>query len=57
MSQRIADLAQTAIGKTNVVFALGIIENAFDETCKIVALPKEDGSEYHPEISYTCYEI
>lgn len=50
MSQQIADIAQTAIGKTNVVFALGIIENAFDETCKIVALPKEEIMAQEPEL-------
>lgn len=50
MSQRIADLARTAIEKTNVVFALGILENAFDETCKIVALPKEEIMMLEPEL-------
>lgn len=50
MSHRIADLAQTAIGKTNIVFALGVIENAFDETCKIVALPKEEIMAKEPEL-------
>ena len=50
MSQRIADVAQTAMGKTNLVFGLGIIENAFDETCKIVALPKEEIMTQEPEL-------
>ncbi|GAB6152280.1 lactate racemase domain-containing protein [Desulfosporosinus burensis] len=50
MSKRIADIAQTSIEKTNIVFALGIIENAFDETCKIVALPKEEIMTQEPEL-------
>jgi len=42
MSRRIEDIALTAIGKTNVLFAVGILENAYDETSKIVALPREE---------------
>jgi len=50
MPQRIADIAQTSIEKTNVIFALGIIENAFDETSKIVALSKEEIMTQEPEL-------
>jgi hypothetical protein len=50
MSRRIAGIARTALEKTNVVFALGILENAFDETCKIVALPKEEIMKREPEL-------
>lgn len=50
MSRRIADIAQTAIERGNVVFALGIIENAFDETSKIAALPREEIMAQEPEL-------
>lgn len=42
MSRRIEDIALTAIEKTNVLFAVGIMENAYDETSRIVALPREE---------------
>ncbi|MCG8485825.1 MAG: lactate racemase domain-containing protein [Clostridia bacterium] len=41
MSGRIEEMARVAIDKANIAFAIGIIENAYDETSKIVALPKE----------------
>lgn len=42
MSRRIEDLAREAIEKSNLIFGVGILENAYDETCKIVALPREE---------------
>jgi hypothetical protein len=50
MSPRIADLAQTALEKSNIILGLGIIENPFDETCKLVALPKEEIMVKEPEL-------
>lgn len=50
MSERIADIAQTSIEKSNVLFALGILENAFEETCKIVALSKDEIMRREPEL-------
>ncbi|MGE4284370.1 MAG: lactate racemase domain-containing protein [Clostridia bacterium] len=42
MSDRIADIAKATLEKSNIVFGIGLIENAYDETCKIIALPKEE---------------
>lgn len=42
MSRRIEDLARVAIEKSNVIFGVGILENAYDETSKIVALPRDE---------------
>jgi len=50
MSQRIADICRTSLENNNVVLGLGIIENAFDETCKIVAVPKEEIMLKEPEL-------
>ena len=50
MSQRIEDFARTAIEKSNVIFGVGILENAYDETSKIVALPKEEILAREPEL-------
>lgn len=50
MSQRIEDLATVAIETSNVIFGVGILENAFDETCKIVALPREEILAREPDL-------
>ncbi|GAB6171288.1 lactate racemase domain-containing protein [Paradesulfitobacterium aromaticivorans] len=42
MSRRIEDIARVALEQSNVIFGVGILENAYDETSKIVALPREE---------------
>ena len=39
MSQNIHDVAQLAISRTNILFGLGIVENAYDRTMSVSALP------------------
>ncbi len=50
MSPRIEDVARAAIAKANVIFGVGILENAYDETLKIVALPREEILAQEPEL-------
>ena len=42
MSANIRDAAEIAIAKANIAFGLGIVENAYDQTMLISALPAED---------------
>jgi hypothetical protein len=39
--ERVEEIARVAIDKSKIAFAVGIIENAYDETYKITAIPKE----------------
>jgi len=68
MSRRIEDLARVSIENSNVIFGVGILENAYDETCKIVALPREEilalepgllqeARGYLPQILFTDYDV
>lgn len=41
MPERIEEIAEVALAKSKIIFGVGIIENAFDETSKIVAIPAE----------------
>ena len=41
LAERVRSVGETAIEKSNIKFALGIIENAYDETCKIKAVAAE----------------
>ena len=50
MSRRIEDLARAAVAQSNVLFAVGILENAYDETSRIVALPREQIMAREPEL-------
>ncbi len=42
MARNVPAIGRVVIEKKNIVFAIGIIENAYDETAKIVALRKEE---------------
>jgi len=50
MSVRIEEVARVAIEKSNIAFGLGIMENAYDETSRIVAIPKEKIMCEEPEL-------
>lgn len=50
MSRRIADIAQAAFAEVNIAFGVGILENAYDETSNIVALPREEIMAREPEL-------
>jgi len=41
MSENIYAIANVSIKKTNIIFGIGIIENAFHETYRIIAIPAE----------------
>jgi len=50
MSARIEEVARVAIEKSNIAFGLGIMENAYDETSRMVAIPKEKIMSEEPEL-------
>ncbi|WP_240688905.1 lactate racemase domain-containing protein [Ammoniphilus sp. YIM 78166] len=45
---RVEEIARVAIEKSKIAFAVGMIENAYDETLKIVAIPRERIMEEEP---------
>lgn len=47
---RIEEMARVAIKKSKIVFGVGIIENAYDETFKIVSIPSEKIMEEEPKL-------
>jgi len=49
MSARVEEVARVAIEKSNIAFGVGIIENAYDETSRIVAIPREKIMDEEPE--------
>ena len=38
---RVREIAETALNRANILFAVGILENAYDETFRIAAIPAE----------------
>lgn len=50
MSKRIEDIARLALKESNIVFGVGIIENAYDETSNIVAIPREKIMDEEPPL-------
>lgn len=46
----IEEMAETAIKNSKIAFGVGIIENAYDETMKIVAIPSESIMEQEPDL-------
>jgi len=49
MSARVEEIARVAIEKSNIAFGIGIIENAYDETSRIVAIPRQKIIDEEPE--------
>lgn len=41
MAENIKKIGKEIFQRSNILFGVGLIENAYDETCKIIALPKE----------------
>ncbi len=56
MSSRIEIIARHILNKTNIVFGVGILENAYDETCGIVVLPGEEIMEKEPNLLKTAWQ-
>lgn len=50
MSENIRRIAKVVIERKNIVFGVGIIENAYDETYKIIAMPKEEIEQEEPKL-------
>ncbi len=50
MAAMIKELAEHLIEKTSIVFGLGLVENAYDETCQITALPAEEIIDKEPDL-------
>ncbi|OHD22586.1 MAG: hypothetical protein A2Y38_00500 [Spirochaetes bacterium GWB1_59_5] len=50
MAENLPANAKVILEKAPILFAVPCIENAYDETCRIVAIPKEDILEREPEL-------
>ncbi|MDR0841472.1 MAG: lactate racemase domain-containing protein [Christensenellaceae bacterium] len=50
MSKMIREFGQTILANTNVLFALALVENAYDKTCIIKALTREEIDVLEPEL-------
>lgn len=57
MSGRIESIARTIIEKTNIAFGIGILENAYDETCKLAVLAPEDILDQEPVLLEEAREL
>lgn len=54
---RVEEIARETLEKSNIIFAVGMIENAYDETYKIVALPKEQIMDEEPGLLQEAHEL
>lgn len=50
MAENLPAIASVVIEKKNIVFAIALLENAYDETCKIVAMDKNNLLELEPAL-------
>ncbi len=50
MAENIPAIGRAVLSKTNILFAVGIIENAYHETCRIEALGAEDIESAEPPL-------
>jgi Lactate racemase N-terminal domain len=50
MAENFPAIARVAIEKENILFAIGLLENAFHETCRIELLRKEDIETEEPKL-------
>lgn len=50
MAENLPKIAKVIIEKKNIVFAVGLLENAYDETYKIVAMDKRQILDLEPEL-------
>jgi hypothetical protein len=50
MAQNLPANAKVILEKAPILFAISCVENAYDETCKIVAIPKENILAKEPEL-------
>ena len=50
MAENIPAIARVTLAKTNLLFGVGLIENAYHETCRIEVLPKHEIEAREPEL-------
>ena len=50
MARNVPAFAQVVMKNCNILFGLAILENAYDETCKVLALPKHEIASKEPEL-------
>lgn len=50
IAQNIPTMAKVVLEKANILFAIPCMENAYDETCRIEAIPAENILEREPEL-------
>lgn len=50
IAENIETMAKVVLAKANILFAIPCIENSYDETCKIEAIPAENIMQREPEL-------
>jgi len=50
MAEHIPEIARETIKYKNIIFAVGLVENAYHETCKVSVLNKDEISDVEPEL-------
>jgi antitoxin (DNA-binding transcriptional repressor) of toxin-antitoxin stability system len=55
MSAKLEAMARLAMSKSNIVFGIGLIENAFNETCRIIACGREEILDAEPALLQEAY--
>ena len=50
MAEHVPEMAKITLSKVPIIFGLGTIENAYDQPCKIVAVPAEKLEEEEPKL-------
>jgi len=57
MSENIVAIARTLLEKTNIIFAVGIIENAYDQTQELAVLGAEEIEKEEPKLLIKAREL
>ena len=50
MAESLQRFGKVSINKSNLLFSIAVIENAYDETCRVSAIPREQVLEREPEL-------
>ena len=57
MSRNIEKIGRISLEKSNLLFCLGLMENAYDETCRIFAVPAGEIMEREPDLLLEAKEL
>ena len=57
MEQNIIDIARISLNKSRISFAVGLIENAYHETCSIEILKKEEIEQNEPALQQSARDL